>query len=236
MAIQKQQEEAAMLAEMLRQQEEKSGKRKKNLTASERIAQNAPELDYSTYQGKMKILRDMNEGKIKMPKDFPTLDEVLETPQPPISINYQKTKDRRVTIDAKRNRIQDKFLDDAQGKQPTFRKTTRDYHVEKEHMKLLHGAPIGRYNPSYDRVWSKAPQIQIAGVKDRFGYGSKFSPNYVKPAEGQASAAGGTYYKNVERSFSHTGNQSHFKTMPSSRDAKNKTTVQFNRGLSNSES
>ena len=57
MAIQKQQEEAAMLAEMLRQKEEKSGKRKKNLTASERIAQNAPELDLSTYQGKMKILQ-----------------------------------------------------------------------------------------------------------------------------------------------------------------------------------
>ena len=171
-----------------------------------------------------------------MPKDFPTLDEVLETAEPPISINYQKTKDRRCTIDAKRNRIQDKFLDDEKGKAGAFRKTTRDYHVDKEHMKLLHGAPIGRYNPSYDRVWSKAPQIQIAGVKDRFGYGSKFSPNYVKPAEGQASAAGGNYYKKVERSFSNTGNPGHFKTMPSSRDAKNKTTVQFNRGLSNSES
>ena len=77
-----------MLAEMLRQQKEKSGKGKKNLTASERIAKNAPELDYSSYKGKMKILRDINEGKVKMPKDFPTLDEVLETAQPPISINY----------------------------------------------------------------------------------------------------------------------------------------------------
>ena len=38
-----------MLAEMLRQQKEKSGKGKKNLTASERIAKNAPELDYSSY-------------------------------------------------------------------------------------------------------------------------------------------------------------------------------------------
>ena len=160
-----------------------------------------------------------------MPKDFPTLNEVLDTPKPHISINYQKTKDRRKTIDQKRNRIQDKMLDDAHGKQPTFRKTTRDYHVEKEHNKLLHGAPIGRYNPSYDRVWSKAPQIQIAGVKDRFGYGSTFSPNYVKPAEGQASAAGGHYYKNVERSFSHTENPSNFKTMPGARDTKNKTAI-----------
>ena len=33
---------------MLRQQKEK-GKGKKNLTASERIAKNAPELDYSSY-------------------------------------------------------------------------------------------------------------------------------------------------------------------------------------------
>ena len=73
---------------MLRQQKEKSGKGKKNLTASERIAKNAPELDYSSYKGKMKILRDMNKGKINMPKDFPTLDEVLDKPKAPISINY----------------------------------------------------------------------------------------------------------------------------------------------------
>lgn len=66
----------------------------------------------------------------------------------------------------------------------TFRRTTRDYHVEKEHYKLLHGAPIGRYSPSYERVWSKAPTIEIAGVKDRFGYDNKNSPLFVKVAEG----------------------------------------------------
>lgn len=73
---------------------------------------------------------------------------------------------------------------------PTFRKTTRDYHVEKEHNKLLHGAPIGRYSPSYQRVWHQAPIINIKGVKDRFGYENKNSPLYVKPAEGQISATG----------------------------------------------
>jgi len=97
---------------------------------------------------------------------------------------------RRQQIDAKRDRIQEKFIDDNTEMLPTFRKTTRDYHVEKEHMKLLHGAPIGRYSPSYERVWSKAPVIAIAGVKDRFGYDNKNSPNYVKRAEGQVSAAG----------------------------------------------
>ena len=71
---------------------------------------------------------------------------------------------------------------------PTFRKTTRDYHVIKEHSKLLHGAPIGRYSPTYENVWSNAPSIEIAGVKDRFGYGDKNQPMYVKPPEGEASA------------------------------------------------
>ena len=53
---------------------------------------------------------------------------------------------------------------------------------------MLHGAPIGRYSPSFERVWSKAPIIKIAGVKDRFGYGNKNSPHFIKVAEGQASA------------------------------------------------
>ena len=86
--------------------------------------------------------------------------------------------------------MQEKFVDDMPTLQSSFRKTTRDYHELKEHKKLLHGALVGRYSPNYDRVWSKAPEIQIAGVKDRFGYGNKNSPNFVKPAEGQASAAG----------------------------------------------
>lgn len=67
---------------------------------------------------------------------------------------------------------------------PTFRRTTRDYHVDRDHNKLLHGAPIGRYSPSYERVWTRAPSIEIAGNKDRFGYENKNSPNYIKQAEG----------------------------------------------------
>lgn len=106
------------------------------------------------------------------------------------SSHYQKTATRRLQLYEKRDRMQDKFVEDKIETQPAFRKVTRDYHVEKEHNKLMHGAPLGRYNPSYERVWSKAPIIEIAGVKDRFGYDNKNSPLYVKPAEGQISAAG----------------------------------------------
>ena len=56
----------------------------------------------------------------------------------------------------------------------------------------MHGAPIGRYSPSYERVWTKAPQIEIAGTKTRFDYDNRNSPHFVKLAEGQASAMGET--------------------------------------------
>ena len=71
---------------------------------------------------------------------------------------------------------------------PSFRRTTRDYHEEKEHFKLLHGAPLGRYNPSYHHVTPKIREVEIKGVKDRFGYNNKNSPHYIKPAVGQHSA------------------------------------------------
>ena len=112
---------------------------------------------------------------------------------------------------------------------PVFRKTTRDYHVEKEHMKLLHGAPIGRYSPNYERVWSKAPIIAIAGVKDRFGYDNKNSPNFVKIAEGQISAAGivKAVLRNTERkSVFTTDGKAKTAVLPtSSRNRANKTMV-----------
>ena len=112
---------------------------------------------------------------------------------------------------------------------PTFRKTTRDYHVEKEHMKLLHGAPIGRYSPNYERVWSKAPQIAIAGVKDRFGYDNKNSPNYVKRAEGQVSAAGivKAVLRGDRKSVITMGSKNKIPMSPKSRNRANKTMVQF---------
>ena len=87
-------------------------------------------------------------------------------------------------------RMADKFVEDVKTTMSVFRKTTREFHVGMEHRKLLHGAAIGRYNPIYDRVWTKSPEVQIVGVKDRFGYDNKNSPNFVKPAEGQVSAMG----------------------------------------------
>ena len=110
----------------------------------------------------------------------------------------------------------------------TFRKTTRDYHVEKEHMKLLHGAPIGRYSPSYERVWSKAPVIAIAGVKDRFGYNNKNSPNYVKVAEGQVSAAGivkEVLLRGERKSVVTSTSKDKIAMSPKSRNRANKTMV-----------
>ena len=118
----------------------------------------------------MQILRDVKEAKYTLPKNFPTLAEVNEKTTVQQSSHYHKTAERRQTLDQKRERIQDKFIEDNTAMLPTFRKTTRDYHVEKEHMKIQQGAPIGRYSPNYERVWSKAPAIGIIGVKDRFGY------------------------------------------------------------------
>ena len=87
-----------------------------------------------------------------MPKNFPTLAELNERNTKMQSEVYKKTAERRKTIDAKRDRIQDKFVEDKPTMMTTFRKTTRDYHVDKDLVKLLHGAPIGRYNPSYQHV------------------------------------------------------------------------------------
>ena len=152
---------------------------------------------------------------------------------------------RRQNIDAKRDKIQEKFIEDSNEMHAAFRKTTRDYHVEKEHMKLLHGAPIGRYSPSYERVWSKAPVIAIAGVKDRFGYENKNSPNFVKVAEGQASAAGITAASIVKavlrgerKSVMTSNSKDKIAVSPTSRNQANKTMIQFKKkgNLSISES
>lgn len=96
-------------------------------------------------------------------------------------------------------------------------------------MKLLHGAPIGRYSPNYERVWSKAPQIAIAGVKDRFGYDNKNSPNYVKRAEGQVSAAGivKAVLRGDRKSVITMGSKNKIPMSPKSRNRANKTMVQF---------
>lgn len=94
----------------------------------------------------------------------------------------------------------------------------------------MHGAPLGRYNPSYERVWSKAPIIEIAGVKDRFGYDNKNSPLYIKPAEGQVSAAGEIDNFVRNRKGSHgadDGNHSVLQVAEASRNKANKTMVQF---------
>ena len=101
-------------------------------------------------------------------------------------------------------------------------------------MKLLHGAPLGRYSPNYERVWSKAPIIAIAGVKDRFGYENKNSPNFVKVAEGQASAAGITaasivkaVLKGERNSVMTSNSKDKIAVSPKSRNQANKTMIQF---------
>lgn len=146
---------------------------------------------------------------------------------------------RRAQIDAKRNRIQDKFISAALTTLPVFRKTTRDYHVDKDHSKLQHGAPIGRYSPSYERVFRASPTIEIAGVKDRFGYENKNSPMYVKPAEGQASAAGEIDALVKERlsAIARSKKSLHNDVASRNRATANKTQIHFKQnGLSVSES
>ena len=156
------------------------------------------------------------------------------------SSHYQKTAMRRKEIDAKRDRLQDKFIQDDKEMLPTFRKTTRDYHVEKMLNTLQHGAPIGRYSPSYERVWNKAPIIEIAGVKDRFGYNNKNSPLYVKPAEGQSSAMGviDSAMKRQRRSvIENTNSAAELTVSPDARSRANKTTIQFqSKGMTGSDS
>mmetsp|Transcript_37382 Transcript_37382/g.49138 ORF Transcript_37382/g.49138 Transcript_37382/m.49138 type:complete len:149 (+) Transcript_37382:694-1140(+) len=135
-------------------------------------------------------------------------------------------------------RVQERFIDDMPINAASFRKTTREFHVEKEHRKLLHGAPIGRYSPTYDRVWIKAPEISIAGVKDRFGYGNVNSPNFVKPAEGQISAAGSIPHQRRRRNSSRSqGSKERKGPNTINRNKINKTAVAFNqRSLSRAES
>lgn len=128
----------------------------------------------------MKILSDVRANKYPLPKNFPTLEELDLKNKKLQSTHYQKTAQRRQQIDAKRTRIQDRFVADHVTLHSTFRNTTRDYHVEKQQSKLLHGAPIGRYSPNYERVWARAPSVEIAGTADRFGYNNKNSPMYVK--------------------------------------------------------
>ena len=114
----------------------------------------------TSFAGKIKILSDVREGKYQLPPEFPSLEQALGKEKNFMSTHYQKTKRRHMTIEQERTgRVQEMFVDDHAQIGASFRNTTRDFLVEKEHRKLLHGAPIGRYCPSYERVWTKAPEI-----------------------------------------------------------------------------
>ena len=83
----------------------------------------------STFKAKLNVLKGVQEQKYPLPKNFPTLEELNSRNNEMQSTHYKKTAIRRKEIDAKRDRIQDKFIDDKLEIMPTFRKTTRDYHV-----------------------------------------------------------------------------------------------------------
>ena len=69
------------------------------------MAANKPKIDYSTYAGKLKILRDVKDLKYPLPKNFPTLAELDTRNKQMQSSHYQKTAMRRKEIDAKRDRL-----------------------------------------------------------------------------------------------------------------------------------
>lgn len=70
----------------------------------------SPQIDASTYTGKLKILSDVRANKIKLPKNFPSLADLDPKNNKMTSTTYQKTAQRRIQIDSKRTRIQDKFV------------------------------------------------------------------------------------------------------------------------------
>ena len=60
-----------------------------------KIDANKPTIDYSTFRGKMQILRDVQEAKYTLPKGFITLAELTENKSDFQSSHYQKTAVRR---------------------------------------------------------------------------------------------------------------------------------------------
>ena len=41
------------------------------------MAYQQPKIDYSTFQGKLKILKDVKDAKYPLPKNFPTYEELV---------------------------------------------------------------------------------------------------------------------------------------------------------------
>jgi len=58
------------------------------LTVAERMQQSKPQIDMSSYAGKLKILSDVKQKKYQLPEEFPTIAEIEDTTGKFQSIHY----------------------------------------------------------------------------------------------------------------------------------------------------
>ena len=144
-----------------------------------------PKLDANSYQGKLKILADVQKGKYKMPKDFTVLLSENEQRIGNTSHHYQTTYARRQELDDKRTDGRKKIPDKDFKVMPAFRNADRQTFQTFEQRKTIHGPHPTRYSPLYDRVDAKSPSFAFKTVENRFDYNNPNDVNFIKEAEGQ---------------------------------------------------
>ena len=91
-------------------------------------------------------------NKYPLPKEFPTTAEKKKKFMEQKSPDYLRTNERRSSILNKRLTDTHGFLDNDPDVHPSFRRTTRSYHVAKDHAKLMHSPSPGSYRPGFNTV------------------------------------------------------------------------------------
>ena len=81
------------------------------------------------------------------------------------SPDYLKTHQRRNELLGKRLKDAEQFLDIDPDVHPSFRRTTRSYHVTKDYAKHLHSPSPGSYSPKFDTVESDPTMVAMIGNK-----------------------------------------------------------------------
>ena len=90
-----------------------------------------PSIDQNTYKGKLMILKNVDKGIQKLPKDFPTIKTKAEEMISKTSTNYQSTHERRNSLMNRHLKTKESvpcanmILDNDFGIQPSFRRTAR---------------------------------------------------------------------------------------------------------------
>lgn len=110
---QKRLEEEAELAELEALKLKAQPRKHRQMSIAERMAEQKPKFDMSTYAGKLKMLIDVKEKKYQLPPDFPTMNEIDGKGRKFMSAHFAKTQARHQTIEqAREGRIQEMFVDD----------------------------------------------------------------------------------------------------------------------------